>query len=258
MSDFENEGMEEIEFAALEKLQFFHDGSERVLVYAFGKNDFVYDKEKDHFLLKHEIAQQIVAELEKEYLVKLKFDSTTDAPLDLLVFLDLFIGDEISISEPKFTANIFVVEDFNDLELVNGAWEYLSLAEFQAQQELENFAWFSGGDIDDEDDAYDEAYDEYAGEYDESSPLEMFDDTMVEQLEEMMNQGEGSKELLENFMNQLVLDMLGSRNNLSDEEALQKFLNIVRKRTESNDNAVEPQVVVTKQQESDDESDPES
>jgi len=81
---------------------------------------------------------------------------------------------------------------------------------------------------------------------------------MVEQLEEMMNQGEGSKELLENFMNQLVLDMLGSRNNLSDEEALQKFLNIVRKRTESNDNAVEPQVVVTKQQESDDESDPES
>ena len=134
----------------------------------------------------------------------------------------------------------------------------MSLAEFQAQQELENCAWFSGGDIDDEDDAYDEAYDEYAGEYDESSPLEMFDDTMVEQLEEMMNQGEGSKELLENFMNQLVLDMIGSRNNLSDEEALQKFLNIVRKRTESNDNAVEPQVVVTKQQESDDESDPES
>jgi hypothetical protein len=259
MSDFENEGMEEIEFAALEKLQFFHEDSKRVLVYAFGRNDFAHDKEKNHFLLKKEIAQQILAELEKEYHVKLNLD-LTDVHVDLLVFLDLFMGDEISASEPKFTANIFVVEDFNDLELVNGAWEYLSLAEFQAQQELENFAWFRNADdgYDEYDDEYDDKYDDYDGEYDESPPLSLFDDTMVEQLEEMMSQGETSKELLEKFMNQLVLDMLESRGNLSDGEALQKFLDIVQKRVRSSEKTITDPEITPEQKESDDDPDPKS
>ena len=222
MSDFENDETQEIEFVALDKIQALHDDFEQCLEYRFGKSDFVEDTEKQHFLLKSEIAKSIVLEIEKSFGSKISLDLTSDSPIDLLVFLNILIGEELSNTEPKLGINLFVVEAFDELEQDIGAWRYLDKDTVNAEN---SNSWFEDPSLDAEGDT-------------NFDSLVSMDESFLEQLTQMLQEDESTKEMLENFMNHLVMDMLESKGDLTNEEALQKFLEIAKKRSgQSNANA---------------------
>lgn len=240
MSDFENEETEEIEFEVLEKIQLFHQDFDLVLEYTFGKIDFIATDEKDHFLLSIETARKIVSEIKKEYGVKLNVDTTVDTHLDLLVFLDSFLGEKVSLLDPKLAANIFVLESFDELDQDIGGWNRLSFAAIYAQQ-LQNE---ENSDFESEDDEDDET---------SAEGTDFFDELVVKQIANMMERGKTSKEVLEEFMNHIIMDMLESKEELSNEEAFEKFLEIAQKRDDSGIKSVSSQA---KEKDSDDEPDP--
>jgi len=223
MSDFENDDNEEIEFVALDKLQISHEKFEQCLEYTFGKNDFVEDTEKQHFLLKFEIAQSILAEIETHFGSKIPLDLSSKAPIDLIVFLNTFIGDDLSNTEPDVAINIFVVEDFDDLDRELGVWKQLDKATMLSENRNE---WFDDSDLD-------------AEGYSAFESLASMDETFLHQLSQLMEQDESGKEMLETFMNHLVMDMLETKGELSNEEALEKFLEISKRRNQDDPNGVE-------------------
>lgn len=219
MNDFQDD-VESVEFVAIDKIQILHQDYELCLEYTFGKNDFVEDTEKQHFLLKFEIIQSIVVEIEKHFGSKISLDLPNNEPVDLLVFLDTLVNEDLSNAEPNLAINIFVVEDFSDLDQEDGVWNHLDRDEVLAEN---SNTWFGESDSDDED------------------STTFMDDAFLQQLGQLLGEKESSKEMLEDFMNHLIMNMLDGQGDLTDDEALQKFLEIVKKReiSDANETATE-------------------